>query len=171
MPHNFAIVLSRFQKGGEMMWRKLLIVGLVLGISTIFLSASAWAGIKAEEMVDEPLPPKDSLAGEESFTPTPCVQADLEGKWEGRAAISDEARRNHLGWCDFEVEVDASGAIVEGKYEGLDKDKFEITGGELILSDDCTITGRITSDDGDLYVVRNGGIRGDRMEVIIGEAE
>jgi hypothetical protein len=151
-----------------MIWRKLLIVGLVLGFSMIFGAASAWAD---EEMVDEPLPPKDSLAGEECFTPTPCEQADLEGVWTGRAARSNENFRRHRCWDRFKIKVRSDGKIVRGIYNPCDGERTEITRGKLIISPRCIIRGRIATDDGDLYVVRNGGIRGDRLELIIGEVE
>lgn len=146
------------------MWRKFLIVGLVLGISMIFLSAPTWA----EEMIDEPLPPKDSLADQDEEIFTPCEQVDLEGKWKGLAARSDEEFRNHLGWDDFKVEVEADGTIVDGKYKGFDKVKSDITGGILTLSSDCRITGYILTSDGERLDVRTGSIRRDRLEVVVG---
>ena len=147
-----------------MMWRKFLVVGLVLGIGMIFLSAPAWA----EEMIDEPLPPKDSLADQDEEMFIPCKQLDLVGNWTGRAAASDEAFRNHLGWDDFKVKVDADGNIVDGKYKAFDKNKWKIAGGKLFLSSDCRITGHILSSDGERLDIRNGSIIGKKLEVVVG---
>jgi hypothetical protein len=148
------------------MWRKFLIVGLVLGISMIFLSAPA-APAWAEEMIDEPLPVplEDRLPDEERFTP--CEQVDLEGVWTGRAARSDENSR-HVCWDRFKVEVASDGTIVRGVYNRCDGERSLIARGMLVVSPRCIIRGRLATTDRDLYVVRNGGIRGDRLELIVG---
>ena len=149
------------------MWRKLLTVGFVLGCSMILFAGP----VKAEDMIDQPLPIplEDRLPDEDIFTP--CEQVDLEGVWTGRAARSHETSRRHVCWDRFKVQVAADGTIVRGVYDRCDGERSEITRGSLLVSPRCIIKGRLATTDRDLYVVRNGVMTGDRLELVVGEAE
>ena len=137
------------------MWRKFLIVGLVLGITMMFLSAPAWA----EDMMDE-----------EAFVS--CEQADLEGNWKALAFGRSDSYGNTI-WDKVDVEIDADGNVQGGKYTEYEfpknydpekkleiekKDKYRMTGGELLVGEDCIISGYITLSNGTTYTVEQGQI-------------
>lgn len=134
------------------MWRKFFIVGLMFGISMIFLSTPIWS---EDIEIDED-----------------CVLADLEGNWKARAFGRVDGHGNTI-WDEVDVEINSEGAVLGGKYEEYEfaqnynpeekpeiekKDKYRITGGQLSIDGDCIITGSLDLSNGSSYTVEQGQI-------------
>ena len=124
-----------------MMWRKFLMVGMVLALSMIFLTASSWAT---------------------------CEQQDLEGTWPVLVCGSVDCFGDHcLERC--QLQVDANGLIQDtGAIMETGCGDWAITGGELTWSSGCMIRGYIETSNGTLNV-SNGTIFEDKLVIGVSE--
>lgn len=124
-----------------MMWRKFLIISVVLALSMVLLTQPGWAI---------------------------CEQQDLEGNWTVRVGTPDGFGR-HWCWADCNMTISSGGIIEQGGTHidclGVSS---EITGGQLTISLDCGIEGTIITSNGTLSIA-TGAIVGD--EIVLGMDE
>ena len=119
------------------MWRKLLIISMVLVFGMILLSPCSWADEEFEE--------------DEGFIP--CEQVDLAGTWNSKVGAMDEYG-NHLCWEPCSLTIDATGAVeASGTYQDCSQVSSDIIGGSLTISSGCVIEGTIETSNGTINVV------------------
>lgn len=127
------------------MWRRFLIIGMVLAVGVI-LAPPTWAfdGID-EEFV-------------------PCTQIDLEGTWNVEVGVKDEAG-SHVCWELCNLTISSTGAVAQGgTYIDCADVSSEVTGGQLTLFYGCLIEGYIETSNGTVNIGTGGVVVVDDQE-------
>ncbi len=116
------------------MWRKSLIVALLLAFSVMLLSGPAW---------------------------TACP--DLEGTWSAEIWAGDPSGTQYWDQCVL-MTVDSGGFIQAGGtyFTTRTGETSDVTGGQLTMNANCEIEGTIETSDGTVYV-EHGAVAGDRL--------
>ena len=126
-----------------MMWRKFLVISMVLAFGMILLTAPTWAT---------------------------CEQEDLEGAWDVRIGATDEF--GDPCWENANLTIGSGGIVEGGTYlDCISRTSLQVTGGSLtISSESCEIEGYIETSSGTVDV-HSGAIVGDQGHLSFGRAQ
>jgi hypothetical protein len=127
---NARVVIS----GGLIMWRKVLIIGMLLFFGQVLLTSSTWAA---------------------------CEQQDLERAWS--AEVWGGGSDGSQCWEQCNLIIGPNGIVEGGTHVDCSGNPSQITGGQLTISSGCVIEGYIDTSNGSTIYVDTGAILEDDL--------